>query len=318
MGVQFPPGAPSLAGDVLSINRFLKDTPWVMHALRTVNDEMFVGDKLLTANITTESGSVGYEQNESIYADRPPQPVPPGGEYPITPLSTGPASTANTVNWGNDALLTDVSISRQKYDVVGRGFRKLMNSHVQAVDTVAIAAVASSVTQNTNAIESWAADGTDAASINILRDLMRAATQLTKLKQGYRPNAVFVEPDVFANIVSDEKLMKLLPREYSGLDSTPVRAGLNSAYMRQIGGFTFITSPNAPALGKALLVDTGVLGGFANEVVPAPGYVTAEDGLQVKTMRDDETDGWRIRCRRITVPVVLEPGAGWWINGVNA
>ena len=26
-----------------------------------------------------------------------------------------------------------------------------------------------------------------------------------------------------------------------------------------------------------------------------PGYVGAENGLQVKTIRDDETDGWRIR-----------------------
>ncbi|AMW63825.1 major head protein [Mycobacterium phage Shipwreck] len=314
MSVQFPPGAPSLSGDVLSINRFLKDTPWVLRALRTIADEQLVGDKLLTANITTESGSIGYEQNESIYADRPPQPVTPGGEYPVTPISTGPASTANTVNWGNDALITDVSISRQKYDVVGRAFRKLMNSHIMAVDTVALSAVASSVTQNTNAIASWKAT----SGVKILRDLMRAATELTKLKQGYRPNAVFVEPDVFANVVSDDELMKLLPREYPGVESTPVSAGLSSAYMRQIGGFTFITSPNAPTLGKALLCDTTVLGGFANETVPAPGYVSAENGLQVKTMREDQTDGWRIRCRRITVPVVLEPGAGWWINGVNA
>ncbi|AEL98169.1 major head protein [Mycobacterium phage BigNuz] len=316
MGVQFPPAAPSLSGDILSINRFLKDTPWVMRALRSISDEQLVGDKLLTANITTESGSIGYEQNESIYADRPPQPVSPGGEYPVTPISTGPASTANTVNWGNDALITDVSISRQKYDVVGRSFRKLMNSHVMAIDTVAISAVASSVTQNTNAIASWGA--ADGSTVKILRDLMRAATSLTKLKQGYKPNAVFVEPDVFANVVSDDKLMNLLPKEYPGVESSPVRAGLNSMYMRQIGGFTFITSPNAPASGKALVCDTTVLGGFANEFVPAPGYVTAEDGLQVKTMREDGTDGWRIRARRITVPVVLEPGAGWWINGVNA
>ncbi|AOT25751.1 major capsid protein [Mycobacterium phage Tortellini] len=314
MGVQFPPAAPSLSGDILSINRFLKDTPWVARALRTIADEMFVGDKLLTGQFTTESGSIGYEQNESIYADREPQPVAPGGEYPITTISTGPASTANTVKWGNDALIEDESISRQKYDVVGRAFRKLMNSHVQTIDSVVLAAVASSVTQNTNAIASWKA----ASGVKILRDLMRAATELTKLKQGYRPNAVFVEPDVFANVVSDEELMKLLPREYPGVESTPVRQGLSSAYMRQIGGFTFITSPNAPVLGKALLVDTSVLGGLANEMVPAPGYVSTENGLQVKTMREDGTDGWRIRCRRITVPVVLEPGAGWWINGVNA
>lgn len=315
MPTQYPPGPPSLSGDVLSINRFLKDTPWVLRALRDIADEQFVADKILTAQFYTESGSLGYEQNESIYADRAPKAVPPGGEYPITPISTGPGSTANTVNWGNDALITDASIRRQKFPVVTRGFRKLMNSHIQTIDAIGLSAVVSAVTQNTNAIATWtASDG----SAKILRDLMRAATSIIKLKQGYMPNAVFVEPDVFANIVSNDDLLKLLPREYPGVQTTPVRQGLGSMLMRQIGGFTFLTSPNAPSTGKALMVDTSVFGGFTDEVADDPGYVQDEKGLQVKSIRDDEVDAWRIRARRITVPVVLEPGAGWLINGVNA
>jgi hypothetical protein len=312
---QYPPGAPTLSGDVLSINRFLKDTPWVLRALRDIGNEQFVADKLLTGQFWTESGSLGYEQNESIYADRAPKPVPPGGEYPITPISTGPGSTANTVNWGNDALITDTAIRRFKYPVVARSFRKLMNTHISTIDSIGLSAVASAVTQNTAAIASWKTGG---GTSKILRDLMRAATNIMKLKQGYMPNAVFIEPDVFANIVSDDDLMKLLPREYAGVDSTPVRQGLNSMYMRQIGGFSFITSPNAPSTGNALMLDTNVFGGFTDERAADPGYVQGENGLQVKSIRDEETDGWRIRARRITVPVVLEPGAGWLITGVNA
>ena len=30
---------------------------------------------------------------------------------------------------------------------------------------------------------------------------------------------------------------------------------------------------------------------------------------QIKTMRDDENDRWRVRARRITVPVITEPVA---------
>lgn len=312
----FPPGPPSLSGDVLSINRFLRDTPWVLRALRDIGDELFVADKLLTGQLFTESGSIGYETSgESIYADRAPKAVPPGGEYPITPVSTGPASTANTVKWGNDSLIADEAISRQKYDVVGRTFRKLMNSHVSTIDSVALSAITSAVTQNTDAIASWkASDG----SAKILRDLMRAATSIIKLKQGYMPNAVFVEPDVFANIVSNDDLLKLLPREYPGVETTPVRQGLNSQLVRQIGGFTFITSPNHPVTGKALLLDTTVFGAFVDEVLPETGYATGDNGLQVKSIRDDDTDGWRIRARRTTVPIVLEPAAAWLINGVNA
>lgn len=315
MPTQFPPAAPTLSGDILSASRFLNDTPWVARALRDIGNEIFVADKILTAQFFTTSGSIGYETNESIYADRAPKAVPPGGEYPVTSIGTGPASTANTVKWGNDAEITDESISRQRFAVIARSFRKLMNSHVQTIDSVALSATVSAVTQNTDAIATWkASDG----SSKILCDVMRAITSIIKLKQGYMPNAVFVEPDVFANVVSNDDLMKLLPREYPGVESTPVVQGLSGTLMKQAGGLTWITSPNAPVTGKAMVVDTTVFGGFADEMLPETGYASADNGLQVKSMREDKIDGWRIRARRTTVPVILEAGAGWLINGVNA
>lgn len=312
---QFPPGSPSLSGDIVSASRFLNDTPWVARALRDIANEIFVADKILTAQFFTTSGSIGYETIESIYADRAPKAVPPGGEYPVTSISTGPASMANTVKWGNDAEITDESISRQKFAVIARSFRKLMNSHVQTIDSVALSAVVSAVSQNTDAIASWKTGG---GTSKILRDVMRAITNIIKLKQGYMPNAVFIEPDVFANVVSDDDLMKMLPREYPGVESTPVVQGLSGTMMKQIGGLTWITSPNAPVTGKALVVDTTLFGGFVDEILPETGYATGDNGLQVKSIREDKIDGWRIRARRTTVPVVLEVGAGWLINGVNA
>ena len=313
---QYPPGAPSISGDVVSITRFLNDTPWVARALRSVADEQFVADKILTGQLWTESGSIGYETGEGIYADSAPKSVPPGGEYPITSISTGDASLAHVVKWGNDTLLTDERISRERYNAVQRAFRKLMNSHISQIDSVGIAAAVSGIKSGneTNAIASWKAS----SGVAILRDVMRAATNIIKQKQGYMPNAIFVEPDVFANVVSDPELMKLLPREYSGVESTPVRQGLNSMFMRQIGGFTWLTSPNAPSTGNAFMVDTTQYGAFVDERLASPDYVQAENGLQVQSIRDKDVDGWRLRARRITVPVVLEPGAAWLIKGVNA
>lgn len=315
MPYQFPAAPATLSGDVLSINRFLKDPLIVLRALRTLADQLFISDRILTEQLWTESGSVLYETNETIYADRAPQPVAPGGEYPITPISTGVASMANTVKWGQDTLFEDEAISRQKFPVVTRGLIKLGNSHVQTIDSTALSAVASAVTNNTGAINSWA--GTGSAPV-ILRDLMRAVANIINLKQGYQPNAVLVGLTTFANIVSDDKLQLLLPREYPGVDSTPVRQGLDSMYARQIGGFTFITSPNLPVTGQAIVLDTTVFGAFVDERVDAPGYVQDDRGLQIKTMRNDDTDGWRVRARRITVPIVKESRAAWAITGVDA
>lgn len=319
----FPPAPATLSGDILSINRFLNNPLWVMRALRTITEQMFISNKILTSQMWTDSGTVGYEQNESIYADNAPQPIAPGGEYPLTTTGTGPASMANTINWGQDAQITDASISRQNYDVVGRAFTKLANSHVQKIDSVALSAVASAVTQNTAALSSWAGTG---AAPAILRDIMRAYAALINLKQGYMPDTVLVDTVTFANVVSDDKLAALLPREVPGLKDAPVVAGWESAYMKRIGGFTFIGSPNLPVNGVATLLDSKVLGGFSDEKQAAPGYVMSTgkdgmpdtDGLQVKTIREDKTDAWRIRCRRITVPIVVESHAAWQITGVNA
>lgn len=319
MPINFPPAAPTLSGDLLTLSRFLKDSPVVLRALRTVTDQMFISDKVLTAAVNTESGSVIYEQNESIFADRPPQPVTPGAEYPVTSIGTGPANTANVVNWGNDAEITDVAISRQKYPVVARGFRKLANSHVQQIDSVALSAVNSAITQNTACLQSWAGTGTAPL---ILRDLMRAFAKVVDLKQGYVPNAVLLSLDTFANVVSDDKLALLLPRELAGVDTAPVAQGLSSTYMRRIGGFTFITSPNLPTTGVATLLDTTVFGTFVDETVPSEGYVDSGpddlNRMQVKTYRPEGIDAWRIRARRSVVPVVNEPAAAWKITGVDA
>ncbi|WP_063039715.1 phage major capsid protein [Nocardia pseudovaccinii] len=315
----FPPAQPTLSGDILQINRFLNDPLWIMRALRAIGDQLFISNKILTGQQWTESGSVGYEQNESIFADNAPKPVPPGGEYPLTTTGTGPASMASTVNWGQDAEITDVSISRQRYGVVTRKFTKLVNSHIQQVDSVALSAVASAVTQNTAAIASWAGTG---STPYILRDLMRAFAKIVNLKQGYMPDTVLLGLDTFANVVSDDKLAQLLPREIPGVQQNPVNAGWESPYMKRIGGFLFVTSPNLPVTGRATLLDSKVLGAFVDERVPGPGYVASTDdgadGIQVKTMREDLTDTWRIRCRRITTPVVLEPAAAWAITGVDA
>lgn len=313
MGTTYPNAAPTLSGDVLFINRFLKDPLWIARALRTLETEQFVSDRLLTGQAYTENGSVGYEQDESIFADRSPRAVAPGQEYPLTGISTGPAQLANTVKWGQDAELTDEKIASDRYDSLTRSLRKLVNSSVQKIDSVALAAIASAVTQNTAASASWTT-GTP----NILRDIMKAQASILKLKQGYLPDTVFVDLDVFAAVTSDEKLQLLLARELPGLPNSPVQAGFDSPFIKRIGGVNWVTSPVAPISGVALLLDSKVFGTFVDWMLPSDGYVSADGRTQVKTIRDGDNDRWRIRARRVTVPVVLEPKAAWKITGVAA
>lgn len=313
MPFTYPPAAPTLSGDVLSINRFLSNPTLVARRLRTLAEQRFISDALLTQRIQAQGGSVLYETGETIYSDSAPSGVTPGAEYPLTTVSHGTASLAKTTKWGSDVEITDEAISRQLINPVDRAFEKLVNHMVKTVDSVAMSAVNSAVTQNTGAIASWAGTG---SAPQILRDIARAKANIDKLNQGYAPDTLIVDDVTYANFLSDSGIATLLPRETS---ATPVQTGS----WLVVAGLRVLVSPYVQGGNTtgaiALVVDSRALGGMADENLSGPGYVSANGvGVQAKTIRQDENDSWRLRCRRITVPIVLEPAAAWKITGVAA
>jgi hypothetical protein len=313
MAVTYPPVAPSLSGDVITISRFLNNPTLVARRLRTLAEQRFIADVLLSGRINTTSGSVLYETAETIYSDRAPLSVAPGAEYPLTPISTGAASLARTVKWGNDAEVTDEAIARQLFNPVDKALTKLVNQTVKTIDGVAMSAINSAVTQNTAAVASWAGTG---STPQILRDIARARGKIDALNQGYDPDYLIVDDATYANLISDPSVATLLRRENT---ANPVYTGTFPV----IDGLTVLRSPNLAGAGTsnvyALVVDSKSLGSMVDENLGGPGYVNSDGiGIQAKTIREDETDKWILRCRRVTVPIVQEPAAAWKITGVAA
>ncbi|HNF06818.1 MAG TPA: hypothetical protein PL146_15630 [Mycobacterium sp.] len=313
MAVLYPPAQPSLSGDVLTISRFLNSPTLVARRLRTLAEQRFISDVLLSGRIATTSGSVLYETGESIYSDRAPKSVAPGAEYPLTPISTGDASLAKTVKWGNDAEVTDESIARQMFSPVDKAMTKLVNQTVKTVDGVAMSAIHSAVSQNTACIATWTGGG---STPQILRDIARARGKIDALNQGYDPDYLVVDDATYANLVSDASVAALLRRENG---ANPVYTGTFPV----IDGLTVLRCPNLTNAGTtsayALIVDSKALGSMVDENLGGPGYVSSDGvGIQAKTIREDKNDKWRLRCRRVTVPIVQEPAAAWKITGVAA
>jgi hypothetical protein len=311
MAVLYPPVQPTLSGDILTISRFLNSPTLIARRLRTLAEQRFISDVLLQGRYNTDSGSVVYEVSEGIYSDRSPKSVQPMSEYPLTPISTGTPSIAKTVKWGNDAEISDESISRQMMNPVEKAFTKLVNQMVKTIDGISMAAIASAVTQTTGAGSTWAS-----GSPNILRDIAKAKANILALNQGYDPDTVVVDDITFANIISDPAFALLLSRENG---NQPVYTG----NFPMVDGMRLLPSPNITGAGTssaiALVLDSKVLGGMADENLGGPGYVSAGGvGVQAKTIREDKTDGWRIRTRRVTVPIIQEPAAAWKITGVEA
>lgn len=309
MPYTYPPAAPTLTGDLLSISRFLNSPTQIARRLRTLLEQRYIADALLTGRFTANGGAITYETGESIFTADNPRAVSPGSEYPLTQASTGTASLAKTVKWGQDVEVYDEAISRQQMDPVNRALVKLANQNVKYVDSVALSAISSAVTATAAAAASW----TTATAEQILTDVTLAKANVVNLNNGYDPDTVVLEDIPWARAMAKFISAGYVPRESA---DTPLLTG----EFPTILGMRWLASPNVPVPGQVLVLDSQQLGGMADEDLGGEGYVSAGGvGVQAKTIRltgSDDRDGYRLRCRRVTVPVVVEPAAARKITGV--
>lgn len=306
MPYTYPPAAPSLSGDLETISRFLNNPTLVSRRLRTLAEQRYIADALLSQRFQVSGGAVLYETGESIFTNDSPRAVNPGAEYPLTTAPTGVASIAKTVKWGQDTEITDESITRQNMQPVNRAMTKLVNQNVKFIDSTALSAISSAVTQSTAAAASWST----ATAAQILTDVALAKANINALNQGYDPDTVVLADATWAYAFAKFTSGGFLPREQEQ----------NSAVSGQfpvVDGMRFLVSPNLPTAGTVLVLDSTVLGGMADENLAGPGYSNAGAlGVEGRSIREDKQDLWRLRMRRVTVPIVQEPAAAWKITGV--
>lgn len=307
MPVSYPPAPVTLSGDVESINRFLRNPALFSRRLRTLAENRFIADVLLTGRYALQGGAIIYEQSEGIYSDRPVESVAPGSEYPLTTISTGPAAVASAKKWGQDSIVTDEAITRLLMDPVNRAMVKMVNQMVKHIDSLALGAVASAVTQTAAAGAAWT-PGT--ANTNPLFDIMSAVAVIRGLNQGFEPDTIVVNDTKYAHLMNNSAVLSAFRREDQ---NNPAYTG---SLPGPIAGLRVLSSPNIPVANSAFVLDSSQLGGMADEDLGGPGYTGQIKGVQGKAMRRDETDGWRLRVRRVAVPVVVEPGAAFIITGI--
>lgn len=306
MPYAYPPAAPTITGDLVTINRFLNTPTLVARRLRTILEQRYIADALLTGRYTVSGGAIQYETGESIFSDDDPKAVAPGAEYPVTSVGTGVASIAKTVKWGQDTYVTDESISRQNFQPVDRALVKLANRNVKYVDSVALSAISSTVTQTAAAAAAW----NTASAKQILLDVASAKANILTLNQGYDPDTVVISDLAWAYAFAAFTDGGFLPRE----QGNPVATGMFPV----LDGMRWLVSPNLPTPGTALVLDSTQLGGMADEDLGGTGYASAGGvGVQVKSIRDDDNDRWRLRARRVTVPVIIEPASAYKITNVG-
>lgn len=295
----YPPAPPSLSGDLLTIHRLLQSPTQIRRRLRTLADLRFVSDQILTQRYRSAGGAVMYEVSEPLFNTRPVEAVSPGGEYPKDVTAEGAAALAAVTKWGQATQLTDEKIKRNVNpgNEVDRVLRKVVNTVIKHVDTITISAVASAVTNTQAASAAWNATAT------ILRDIELAIAKVDDLQMGYRPDTIVMSNTKYAYMASDEKLATLRRRETT---DNPVYGGS----VDMIADLKVVKAPlSVLPSDDVWILDSMQLGGMADEAEVDPGYTVDEMAVQVQSERLSRRDAWEVWGRRITVPVIQEPGA---------
>jgi hypothetical protein len=305
VAITYPPVAPAISGDVLTISRFLNSPTAVSRRLRTLAENRFIADALLTGRV--EGSSILYETDESIYTADAPEIVAPGAQYPRTLSPTGTAAVANPVKWGQEVPITDEEVGRFRGQAVERNLQKIVNYLVYTVDATALAVINSMITQSIAAFAAW-----NVATGNPLLDLLRAKAVIRVLNKGYDPDAVVVDDFAFAYIMGNLPLLATMARE----NNTTVSL---TGELPVIAGLRIMPTPNLPTAGTAIVLDTKALGALGYERIPSPEYQgDPANGVETLTRRNPlGNDEWLVRGRRPVVPFVQEPGAGCKITGMG-
>jgi hypothetical protein len=303
----YPAAAPVLTGDSLAISRFLQSPTAINRRLRDYRDLRFVADQILTQRFRSQGGAVLYEMSEPFLTDRTVTSVGAGSEYPYASNPTGTAAVAAIVKWGQKVLLTDEEIARNAYAgaAADRAMRKVVNSIIKQVDTIAMSAVAAAVTATAAAGISWET----VATAKPLTDILLAISKIRELNLGYDPDTLLVSDKAYVYLMVNDAVAQLRKREAS---ENPVYTG----EIETVAGLTVLVTPNLPAATVATVLDSRALGGMADEMDGAPGYSVSDLAVQIKSIRKEGQDAWDLQGRRKTVPFVQEPGAGYEITGV--
>lgn len=284
------------------IHAILRSQTVFARRVRTIADQRFIADALLTGRFRVSGGAILYETGDPVFSDDDPEAISPGGEYPQSQPYTGDLAAAATEKLGRDVPITDESIKRRGINVVDKSISQLVNRNVKYVDSSALGVIASKVTQTQGAVGSW----TTAAAIVETVELAKAKGE--ESGEGHTFDTIVLTPTGFATVMARFLDAGLLPREAAN----PLLTGK----WPEVLDLTWLRSPHTPTTAP-LLLDTDELGGMADETGVSPGYTSAGGGIETKSIRDDDTDGWRVRARRITVPVVTDPTAGIAITGTG-
>jgi hypothetical protein len=296
----YPAPAPTISGDVETINRFLNEPTSVNRRVRDISLNRYLTDFIFPGRIEAAGGAILYEISEGIFLGQGPRGRQP--RCPVPPLDRGPRSRRG--RRGQEVGRGRPPDRRGHRPAQGDGARAHPAQAVQhddpKVDSLALAAASAAITMSQTETAAWSS-----ANADPFLDVMLADAQIAALDEGFEPDTLILTDVLYARMVSNQKVINGLARE----SSNNVTA---DGEVLSIAGKSIVRTNRMPAGIDRLLIDREQFGALGYENIPSPEYEgDPANGIETWARRDPQAnDQWLIRGRRPVVPIVLEPNAG--------
>ncbi len=305
----------------LTVEAWLRQPTLTARALTDLTYQRFAADQVLNAGTPDQvsSGSAVYSRSESIFPDRDVRELALRTQYPRTGWSEE-LRQAIVHKYGLEAPIAYESVRRNARDQLQIALRKIANSMVRFVDTLAMTMILNDGdTLGAPASADWSTDSTD-----IRADLLAARSAIIDQDEGYEPNTLVINPAQETDLQIDTVLGELfLAFMFGGGTGTLIQPGVRPGSFL---GFTSIIVTPSIAAGNVLVMDRTVAGTIADEAPGAgEGYNTFSPGpafpgapaaapVYSKVMDEKETDTWVIRGVRWPAMWLGEPKAIYHIT----
>lgn len=293
-GTTYPPGAPSVNGNQITVEQFLKTPSRVTRVINDLTRQRFIAERIFASGDAV-GGAVIYDQvtASELYTDRDVQAIEAGSEFPIVTSGETAPKVAAVTKWGGAAVLTYEAVRRDARDILNRELTKLRNTIVRKVDTVAIAAL-DAAPINADTGTDWS-DGTNGDPI---LDLAQGRSVIDDADLGYVADTILINPAQMVDLIGRKDVREALPRE--ALSGNPIANGQLNGFM----GYTWYVT-NRVAAGTAYILASTMAGSLRDELP-----------LYSRVIDQQERERWLVQAARVTVPIVTDPKAVLKLTGL--
>lgn len=282
----YPPGPPTISGDEITVSMYLNNPPRVRRLVQDLTSQRFIADRLFTPGPRATSGSLIYDQvtAQDLFLARDVEQIQPGDPYPILTDTAPTPRVASVDKWGGRVFITDEQRDRNAIDVFVRETRKLTNTIIRKVDSVAIAVLDAAPVNQIALANDW----TTSTGANMISNLVDATAPINDVDMGYTADLVMLHPVQFNELLKNKDFR----------DAMQVNTGANLLAEGIIGEFLGM------AFGRSNRVTPGT---FYVAASGAAGGISDEVPLGTKVYREEANDATFIQGARRVVPYVTDP-----------